>query len=110
MPVAHTLRACCSAALVALMFKSTVLRSQSASYDTLNMIIPSGANFDVSEFRRLVPSGVGQLCGIVVLTLGSNGDSRSAVHDRAFADGTTPPYPTAWLPTTRITKAVEMAR
>jgi len=88
MPVVHTLRACCTAALVVFMFMSTAVASQSATNDTFDVTIPSGANFDKAEFRMWVPSVSGGVRGVVVLMPGSNGDGRDAVRDtvwQAFA-------------------------
>lgn len=88
MPVAHTVRACCTAALLTFIFMSTAVQSQSANSNTFDVIIPSGANFDKAEFRMWVPGVSDGLRGVVVLTPGSNGDGRDAVRDtvwQAFA-------------------------
>lgn len=43
---------------------------------TLDLSVPSGANYDVAEFRLWHADGAGTLRGVVLLVPGSNGDGR----------------------------------
>jgi poly(3-hydroxybutyrate) depolymerase len=44
-----------------------------------DQVMPSGANYDIAEFRLWLPPGEGPMKAILVLTPGSNGDGRAAV-------------------------------
>ena len=70
--------------LALLLLAPVTLQAQSVLEDS----VPSGANFEVAQFRFWAPTGTAPVRGVLVLVPGSNGDGRAMAQDstwQAFA-------------------------